>query len=639
MNKNLKILALGGLHEVGKNCYIIEKKDDLIIVDCGIKFLNNGYNLANGMIPNFAYLKDNKERIKGLFITHGHEDHIGGIPYLLEEIGYHFPVYGSTFALAWLKKKLGNKESLLKSIIFSDDTVISTAEFRVSFFRVTHSIPGSFVKLAEAGKKGVDLLLSDSTNAEVPGTTPSERKIISRLEVIISQTPGRAIVTSFSSNIYRLKKMIEIAKKYDKKILLLGSSLNKYMEVFRKVREAKAVLSRLAHQIYPDLKIVRGDTIILTSSPIMDNRYNLEAINNRLMELGATIYENNKEELLHASGHACQEDLKLMLTLVKPRYFMPFHGDFRMLKVHGFLAQATGVPAENIFVCQNGEIVQAKEKETSLSVGEKNQKAPLSKPKFFLTDQKIDANPSYVFNQKVVQASHGKKTPTNELKSQIKEKMREMLAQDLPKSAPVIVTLVEEPLKEKKTIRRQVDDYIYGGGPGMLLKIDCLVKTLAEVYENYGKDCYVILLSPQGKRFTQKDVERLVPKKKLVFICGHYEGLDERILNYIDEQISIGDFVTSGGEMPALLITETLIRALPGVLSPEAYQNETFQSENSFDFSAYTRPALFEGQAVPAVLLSGHQQKIQQWRRENSQQKVQPQNSRNQQKIIPRADR
>lgn len=575
MNKNLKILALGGLHEVGKNCYVIEKNDDLIIVDCGIKFLNNGYNLANGMIPNFAYLKDNKERIKGLFITHGHEDHIGGIPYLLEEIGYHFPVYGSTFALAWLKKKLGNKESLLKSIIFSDDTVISTAEFRVSFFRVTHSIPGSFglivetthsrlvltgdfkfdwteigektdlVKLAEAGKKGVDLLLSDSTNAEVSGTTPTERKIISRLEVIISQAPGRVIITSFSSNIYRLKKMIEIAKKYDKKILLLGSSLNKYMEVFRKVSlwkidnsvfikpnlnknippnkliifctgsqgEAKAVLSRLAHQIYPDLKIVRGDTIILTSSPIMDNRYNLEAINNRLMELGATIYENNKEELLHASGHACQEDLKLMLTLVKPRYFMPFHGDFRMLKVHGFLAQATGVPAENIFVCQNGEIIQAKERETSLSTAEKNQKAPVSKTKFFLTDQKIDANPSYVFNQKVVQgdwwkecldlrrqmsrfgvivvaffydqkrqgfelpclftygflnmeknkvlvqnwrknlyklASHRKKSKTNELKSQIKEKMREMLTQDLPKSAPVIVTLVEEPPKEKK---------------------------------------------------------------------------------------------------------------------------------------------------------------------------------------------
>jgi ribonuclease J len=162
--------------------------------------------------------------------------------------------------------------------------------------------------------------------------------------------------------------------------------------------EAKAVLSRLAHQIYPDWKIVRGDTVILTSSPIMDNRYNLEAINNRLMDLGATIYENNKEELLHASGHACQEDLKLMLTLVKPRYFMPFHGDFRMLKVHGSLAQETGVPAANIFVCQNGEVVQTKEEEEN-SIAQGKEK----KTRFFLTNQKIDVTPNYVFNQKTVQ--------------------------------------------------------------------------------------------------------------------------------------------------------------------------------------------------------------------------------------------
>jgi len=157
MNKNLKILALGGLHEVGKNCYVIEKNEDLIIVDCGIKFLNNGYNLANGIIPNFAYLKSNKERIKGLFITHGHEDHIGGIPYLLEEIGYHFPVYGSAFALALLKGKLGNKESLLKAIIFVDETIVKTAEFQVRFFRVTHSIPGSFGLIVETSHSRIVL--------------------------------------------------------------------------------------------------------------------------------------------------------------------------------------------------------------------------------------------------------------------------------------------------------------------------------------------------------------------------------------------------------------------------------------------------------------------------------------------------
>jgi len=190
-------------------------------------------------------------------------------------------------------------------------------------------------------------------------------------------------------------------------------------------------------------------------------------------------------------------------------------------------------------------------------------------------------------------------------------------------------------------IRGQVDDYIYGGGPGMLLKIDCLVKTLAAVYENYGKNCYIVLLSPQGKRFTQKDVKRLIQNENLVFICGHYEGLDERILNYIDEQISVGDFITSGGEIPSLLITETLIRALPGVLSSEVYQNETFQTENSFDFASYTRPVIFDNQEVPPVLLSGNHQKIRAWRKENSLQKSQGQQQSfvNQQKIIPQANK
>ena len=162
------------------------------------------------------------------------------------------------------------------------------------------------------------------------------------------------------------------------------------------------------------------------------------------------------------------------------------------------------------------------------------------------------------------------------------------------------------------TIRGQADDYIYGGGPGMLLKVDCLVKSLAAVYKKHSKNCYVILLSPQGKRFTQKDVKRLIQtSKNLVFICGHYEGIDERIFSYIDEQISAGDFITSGGEMPALLITDALIRALPGFIAPEVYQNETLRFEGKFDFSSYTRPAIFEGQKVPKVLLSGNHQKIQ----------------------------
>ncbi|CAJ0842052.1 10727_t:CDS:2 [Entrophospora sp. SA101] len=347
MSNNLKIFALGGLHEVGKNCYVLEKNNDLIIVDCGIKFLN-GSNLADGTIPNFIYLLENKERIKGLFITHGHEDHIGGIPYLLQLIP-NIPIYGSDFSISLLKQKLRG-ESKEKTTIFQDDTIISTGEFRVSFFRVTHSIPGAFgliievirdntriVITAEIGKKGVDLLLSDSTNSEVEGNTPSEAKVI------------------------------EIAKKTEKKIVLLGSSLLKMMKAIQKA-------------------IASGDSIILTSSPIMDNKFNVEIINNKLFALGAKVYENNKEDLLHASGHACQEDLKLMLTLAKPRYFMPFHGDFRMLKKHGHLAQELAIPEKNIFVCSNGEVVEAKDKE------------------FFLSKKKLPAQPNYVLNGRLLPA-------------------------------------------------------------------------------------------------------------------------------------------------------------------------------------------------------------------------------------------
>ena len=449
--ENLKIFALGGLNEVGKNCYVLEKKNDIIVIDGGIKFLNSNYNLANAIIPNFEYLKKNKDRVKGIFITHGHEDHIGSIPYLLEIIP-NAPVYGSDFTLAILKQKLKNGFKLISSS-FDDETIISTAEFKVTFFRVTHSIPGSFglivdviednsrivltgdfkfdwteigektniAKLAEYGKKGVDILLSDSTNSEVKGTTPSEIKVISRLENLIFQAPGRVIITSFASNVYRLKKIIEIAKKYNKRIALLGASLLKMMEAIKKASlwkidssvfidveaiknfprekliifctgsqgEERAVLSRLANQCYNDLKIIEGDSIILTSSPIMDNRYNLELINNKLYELGANIYENNKEDLLHASGHACQEDLKLMLTLVNPKYFMPFHGDYRMLKNHGILAEEFGIPKKNIFICENGEVVSSRKNKEGNNV-------------FFLKGEKIFTKPDYIFNQKVI---------------------------------------------------------------------------------------------------------------------------------------------------------------------------------------------------------------------------------------------
>lgn len=189
-------------------------------------------------------------------------------------------------------------------------------------------------------------------------------------------------------------------------------------------------------------------------------------------------------------------------------------------------------------------------------------------------------------------------------------------------------------------IRGHADDYMYGGGTGMIIKIDCLVKALASVYEEYGKNCHIVLLSPQGNKFTQKDVTRLTDNtKNLVFICGHYEGIDERIINYVDEQLSIGDFVTSGGEIPALTITDSIIRALPGFMSPEAYQSETHQLDNKFDFASYTRPPVFENQKVPEILLSGNHQKIKEWREKNSEEKFKNKKNCFQNKIVPDANK
>lgn len=443
---DLQVFALGGLHEVGSNCYVFESLKDIIIVDCGSKFLNNE-TLVSGSIPNFSYLIEQREKIRGLFITHAHDDHIAAVPFLVEKIP-EIVIYGSCFtvSLAKQKTKISSKKQWN---IFHDDSIISVGDFRINFFRVTHSIPGSFGliieylpkslrivltgdfkfdwtrigekfdlnKLVEHSKKGVDLLLSESTNANIGGTTPSESKIIKRLENIILGAVGRVIITSFSSNVYRLKKVMEIAKKTNRYITLLGTSLQKAMKAIRAASlweidgsvflkgvdivktpankliifctgsqgEEKSVLSRLANNEYQGWKIEKKDTIVWTSSPIMDNRTNVEAINNKLFAIGVnTIYENTSMDLLHASGHAYQEDLKLLLTLVSPRYFMPYHGELYMLQKHGTLAEEIGVPSENIFVCRNGEVVAWRD------------------GKFFLSSKTVDASPVYTLEGKIV---------------------------------------------------------------------------------------------------------------------------------------------------------------------------------------------------------------------------------------------
>ncbi|CAG8453765.1 10964_t:CDS:2 [Ambispora leptoticha] len=428
MDTNLKVFALGGLHEVGKNCYVLEKNEDMIIIDCGVKFLNNN-NLVDGVIPDLSYLCQNRQKIKGLFITHGHEDHIGAIPYLLQLIP-NIPVYGSEFSISLLKQKLKSEESKEKITIFRDDTVIRTevlqdntrivvtGDFKFDWTEIGEKT--DLFKLTEYGKKGVDLLLSDSTNAEVEGNTPSETKVIKRLRNIIFEATGRVIITSFASNVYRLKEIIKIAEESKKKIVLLAAAISK-------TPNNKLIIFCTGSQVEP------GDSIILTSSPIMDNKLNVEIINNKLFELGAKIYENGGENLIHASGHACQEDLRLMLKLVNPTYFMPFHGDFRMLKKHGHLAKEMGMPEKNIFVCQNGEVVEAKVKEleSSIEIRKKMSRGGLILVLIFYDKKKEQlAEPPYIFTYGFINMKkHGDLIDgwKNKINEQVKSRGKDLL--------------------------------------------------------------------------------------------------------------------------------------------------------------------------------------------------------------------
>lgn len=484
----LQVFALGGLGEIGKNCYVVETVNDIIIIDCGLKFAGKE-SLISGIIPNFSYLIEKKKKIKGLFFTHAHDDHLSGAQYLLEKIP-DIALFGSRFTIALAKQK--TKISAKKKWVpFDRDTVITVGEFEAKFFQVTHSIPGSFgvilryiprsvrmvftgdfkfdwsyigedfdlAKLALESSNGIDLLLSESTNAEVEGTTPSERTVVKRIETIIENAPSRVIITSFSSNVYRLKKVIEIAKKTGRFIILLGSSLLKAMKAIRSSSlwsldgsvflkaskiiktppekliifstgsqgEERSVLSRLANSSYPGWKILKNDTIIWTSSPILDNKVCVEDINNKLFNSGVLIHEHSPKETLHVSGHASQEDLKFLLKLVSPSYFMPCHGEYHMLKKHSILASEVGISKERSFVCHNGQVIAWKE------------------GKFFLTDKIIDTRPTFVLEGKVL--------PFEEIEN-------ELGARKIIGLGGVIIVIL---FKDKNTDRWQIPSiYTYG---------------------------------------------------------------------------------------------------------------------------------------------------------------------------------
>ena len=412
------VYALGGLGEVGKNMYCIEHDDEILIIDAGIKFPDEELLGVEYVIPDYTHLIKNRDKIVGLIITHGHEDHIGGIPFLLMTCPVQ-KIYAPRFAKALIEKKLSERRRLAntKIIEIDDNSSINSKYFRVGFFNTVHSIPDSlgvlintpngrivetgdfkfdltpvgenadYQKMAYIGAAGVTLLMSDSTNSEVPGFSISEKQVASSIMEIMKKTPKRLIVSTFASNVHRLSQIIKAAKECGRKVCVFGRSMENVVEIGLRMKtidvpedtfispdlvnqteadklcivctgsqgEQLAALSRIANNTHKFVHIIPGDTVLLSSNPIPGNALNVSGIVNKLVRNGAKVIQNQTFQSLHTTGHASCEEQKLMLQLIKPKYFMPVHGEYKMLKLHAATAVEVGIPKENIFVCANGD--------------------------------------------------------------------------------------------------------------------------------------------------------------------------------------------------------------------------------------------------------------------------------------------
>nr|WP_260182890.1 ribonuclease J [Paenibacillus baekrokdamisoli] len=431
----MSIFALGGINEIGKNMYAIQYADDIVVIDCGSKFPDESLLGIDLIIPDITYLKENKDKIRALIVTHGHEDHIGGIPYVLKQLD--MPIYASRLTLGLIEVKLKEHRLLRQTQLFriDSDSNIELGTIRLTFFKTNHSIPdclgvafhtpegtvvhtGDFKfdltpvndqypdihKMADLGKEGVLVLLSESTNAERPGFTPSERLVGEHIEDAFTKARRKIFISTFASNVHRVQQVIDAALKTNRKLALLGRSMVNVVSVASELGylnvpegmlidasevnrmapdkvavlctgsqgEPMAALSRLASSNHRQVEIMREDTVIIAASPIPGNERNVAHIVDHLFLLGAkVIYGSGSVTGMHVSGHASQEELKLMLTLMKPKYFIPIHGEFRMLYQHRLLAESVGVEKENIYIINNGDVVDINQ-----SVAQQSRKIP-----------------------------------------------------------------------------------------------------------------------------------------------------------------------------------------------------------------------------------------------------------------------
>jgi ribonuclease J len=424
-HNKLYIAALGGLNEIGKNMYLIQYNQDIIVIDCGSKFPDETLPGIDLIIPDVTYLLENQEKVRALVVTHGHEDHIGGIPYLLKQI--NIPVYASRLTRGLIELKLKEHGLLRKADLHTVDSKssITLGGIEVSFFATSHSIPdclgiffqtpggnvvhtGDFKfdmspvngpypdlhRMAEIGTQGVHVLLSESTNAERPGFTPSERVVGDHILDAFIRAKQKVFISTFASNVSRVQQIVNAAFETGRKLALLGRSMINVVSVASELGyldvpegllieaidadqfppdevvvlctgsqgETMAALSRLAASKHPHVKIAPGDTVIIAAGAIPGNERNLAHVIDNLYVLGArVIYGSSGAAGMHVSGHGSQEELKLMLTLMKPHYLIPVHGEFRMLYQHRQLAESVGIERDHVFIVNNGDMIQYKD--------------------------------------------------------------------------------------------------------------------------------------------------------------------------------------------------------------------------------------------------------------------------------------
>lgn len=420
------VYAMGGLGEVGKNMYCFEHDDEIIIIDCGVKFPEDELLGVDYVIPDYSYLVKNRDKIKALIITHGHEDHIGGIPFFLQSVRLK-EIYAPRFAKALIEKKLEEHRlsRSCKVIEIDSDSRVRTKHFTVGFVNTVHSIPDSlgilintpngrifetgdfkfdltpvgtnadYQKMAFMGQAGITLLMSDSTNSSVPGSSISERKVAMAILEQMKRTPGRLLVSTFASNVLRLNQILEAAVSCGRKVAVFGRSMENVCEIGKRLGTIKipassfisgnelntlppnricivctgsqgepmAALSRIANGTHKFIRIIPGDTVLFSSNPIPGNGVSVGGVINQLTRVGANVVTNSPLTSFHTTGHAPKEEQLLMLNLIRPKYFMPNHGEYKMLVQHSATAQETGIPEDHCLICSNGDIVVLRNEE------------------------------------------------------------------------------------------------------------------------------------------------------------------------------------------------------------------------------------------------------------------------------------